>query len=137
MRPDADAAVPVVRDPVRCFHAVLRAGLAVHPFGRDKTDEVRVGLLHWYDLLRCRKIYVEWTEDATALDGRVAQAALLACFGGVDAAYLICVLRARELLFGGRGVGVASMCITVLLVRRHAGRNCGSEVSGEGHREDL
>ena len=98
MRVNADAAVPVVRHFVGCLHFVLWAGLAVHPFGRHQTDEVRVGLLYWYDLLRGRQIYVERTEDATAAHGRVAQAALLAGARGVDAAYFICVLRARQLL---------------------------------------
>ena len=84
-----------------------------------------------------RQIYAQRTEDATTLDGRVAQAALLACFGGVDAAYVICLLRARQLLVGRGRVGVASLCITVLPVWRHAGRHRRCEVSGEGHREDF
>ena len=137
MRSNEDAAVPVVRHFVRRVYVIFWAGLAVHPFGRHQTHKIRVGLLYWYHMFGGGQIYAQWTEDATAPHGRVAQAALLACFGGVDAAYFIRVLRARKLFPGRGGVGVAGVCITVLPVRRHAGRDSWREVSGEGDREDL
>ena len=123
----------VVRHFVRCFHAVLWAGLAVHPSCRHQTDEVRVSLLYWPICSVAAKFMLNGprTQLRLMVEWRKLPYSLALVASTLLTLYACFVLGN---FFGRGGVGVLQApmwhavrcCVrTTRFLRGHAGRDCG------------
>ena len=100
VRVNEDAAVPVVRHPVRCFHAVLWIGLAVHPLAVIKPTKFASAFCIGTICSVAAKFMLNGPRTQLRL---MVEWRKLPCSLALVASTLLtlCVLRARQLFPGG------------------------------------